>query len=303
MPDIAHGTRDENGVWHPDNPADYPPMDVHGQLPWSTLDQSAKHWQARKKWWLGRGVDDITPRLQSAGMIRTGKHGRVSQGVSRFDPFLAELLYTWLCPPGGHIYDPCAGGPVRGIVAAELGYDYDGRDISTAQVQANSNALDRWGTTPGAATWRIQSGVEPAGEQWADMVLTCPPYHNLERYSDDPRDLSAMRWPAFLDAHQQMVTNAAQALKQDRFLAWVIGDVRDHKGHLRGLPAHTAHHIRAAGLHITNELILIAPPGTRAKTMRRPWEACRTTTRRHQHVLIAVKGDRRTGTRNVTTPC
>lgn len=24
-----------------------------------------------------------------------------------------------------------------------------------------------------------------------DYVFTCPPYHNLERYSDDPADLSA----------------------------------------------------------------------------------------------------------------
>lgn len=296
MPNIAHGTRDENDIWHPDNPGDYPPMDVYGQLPWSVLDQSTKHWQARKKWWIAKGVDDITPRLHAAGMIHTGRHANISQGVSRFDPFLAELLYTWLCPAGGAVYDPCAGGPVRGLVAAELGYHYRGRDINDDQIRANKQAAERWGQTAGSTSWEDADGTAQAGDGWADMVLTCPPYHNLERYTQDPRDLSAMSWQDFLTAHQRMVTNAARALKEDRFLAWVIGDVRDYKGHLRGLPGYAASHIRAAGLHITNELILIAPPGTRAKTMRRPWESCRTTTRRHQHVIIAVKGDRRAAT-------
>ena len=295
---IAHGTRDEAGKWHADNPADYPPMDVHGQLPWSVLDQAAAHWQARKKWWIDQGVDDLTPRAHAASMINTGRHGKTSGGVSRFDPFLTELLVTWLSHPGDSIYDPCAGGPVRGIVSTHLGRGYLGVDLSATQIDANRRVATRWGLSP---EWIHGDGRDqhvPDGS--ADMVLSCPPYHNLEKYSDDERDLSAMRWPAFVDAHQAIIRRAADALAEDRFLAWVIGDVRDYKGHLRGLPAIAATHIRQAGLHITNEMILIAPPGLRAKTMRIPWTAARTTTRRHQHIIVAVKGDRKTATRRIT---
>lgn len=297
MVNIAHGTRDENGKWHADNPDDYPPLDIHGQLPWSVLDQSAGHWRARVKWWRNQGVDDITPRLHAPAMINTGRHGRTSAGVSRFDPFLTELLVSWFSAPGDHIYDPCAGGPVRGIVSTYLGRYYTGCDISQAQLDANEAVAQAWGLEP---EWLHMDGrdqvVEPATQ---DLVITCPPYHNRERYNAGDGDLSMMRWGDYVAAHQQMVYTAAQALHEDRFLAWVISDVRDSKGHLRGLPELATTHIKQAGLHITNQLILAEPGGLRVKTMRVPWTAARTTTRRHQHIIIAVKGDRKAATRRI----
>lgn len=293
---IAHGSRDENGKWHPTNPNDYPPLDIHGQLPWSVLDQNTAHWKKRKKWWTDQGVDDITPRLKAAGMINTGRHGTTSQGVSRFDPYLTELLITWFSAPGWTVYDPCAGGPVRGVVTTALGRHYQGRDINPEQVHANHKVYEQWGST---ATITENDGRNPAGDEWADFVLTCPPYHNRERYTDRPEDLSNMKWGDFVEGHKRLVNSAAAALKDDRFLAWIISDVRDHKGHLRGLPAIAAQHIRDAGLHITNELILVAPPGTRAKTMRIPWTAARTTSRRHQIIITAVKGDRKKATQAI----
>lgn len=292
---VARGSRDAAGVWHPDNPDDYPPMDVHGQLPWSVLDQSAKHWQTRKRWWLDQGVDSAETRVDAAGMIATGRHAAISGGVSRFDPFLTELLVEWFCPAGGLILDPFAGGPVRGVVSEKLGRRYVGVDLSAAQVAENRVVADRVGVAP---TWLVGDATTT---DWAsaDLVMSCPPYHNRERYSTDPRDLSAMRWNDFVEAHHTAVARAAAALREDRWLAWVISDVRDHRGHLRGLPALAAQHIRDAGLHLCNELVLVAPPGTRAKTMRVPWEACRTTSRRHQLILVAAKGDRRAAVANV----
>lgn len=293
---IAHGTRDEHGKWHADNPEEYPPMDVHGQLPWSVLDQSAGHWRSRVAWWRKQGVDDITPRLHAPAMINTGRHGKNSHGVSRFDPFLTELLITWLCPKGGHIFDPCAGGPVRGIVATKPGRTYTGLDISQPQLDANHTVAENWGLTP---EWDLKDGITPHEDSTADFVLTCPPYHNRERYSDDPRDLSSMKWAEFLDAHKLMLESATRALKQDRFLAWVISDTRDSKGHLRGLPGIVEQQMRDCGLGVTNQIILMEPGGLRVKTMRVPWEACRTTTRRHQIILIGVKGDRRKATKTI----
>lgn len=299
MANIAHGHRDERGKWHADNPEEYPSMDVHGQLPWSVLDQSSAHWRERVKWWRDQGVDDIEPRLHSPAMISTGRHGKTSAGVSRFDPFLAELLIEWFTAPGWWVYDPCAGGPVRGIVTGHLSRQYVGVDLSPMQIDANRKCATRW-ELPATPAWLHGDGTKPHyAHTGYDFVMTCPPYHNRERYSDDHRDLSAMSWDDFVHAHAQLVNNAASALKLDRFMAWVISDVRDSKGHMRGLPAIAEQQIRDAGLHITNQLVLVEPGGLRVKTMRRPWEACRTTTRRHQVVIIAVKGDRRRATKAV----
>lgn len=294
---IAHGTRDESGTWHPDDPTQYQPLDVHGIWPWSTLDQTQQAWRERRAWWNERGVDDIAPRSGAAGMIATGRHARTSGGVSRFDPVLAELLITWFSPAGGLILDPFAGGPVRGIVAGYLGREYLGVDLLGPQLEANLRARDRWlPDLTEAPRWIHGDALTTLGripDEQADYVLTCPPYWNRERYSDDPRDLSAMTWARFLDAHAQVAAEAARCLRPDRFLTWVISDVRDHRGHLRHLPWIAVEHVEATGLRLVNEQVLIEPPGLRAKTTRPPWEACRTTTRRHQYVLTFVKGDRR----------
>lgn len=298
-PRLAHGTRDADGRWHPDDPAQYPPMDVHGTLPWSVLRQDSRTWQARKKWWLEQGVDDTTPRQGAAGMVATGRHGAVSGGVSRFDPHLAEALYRWYCPPGGRVLDPCAGGPVRGLVAGHLGLPYTGIDILAGQVTANRERAEDWqreGLLEEPPRWihgdalSVLPGIRCG---CFDYALACPPYHNRERYSDDPRDLSAMRWHAFVEAHARMIRETVHALTEDRFVTWVVSDVRDHRGHLRGLPALTTAAFLAAGAHLVNEQILVAPSGTFAKLMRPAWTATRCTTRIHQLVLTYVKGDRR----------
>lgn len=301
MPRVARGSRDAAGKWHADDLADYPPMDVHGTLPWSVLDATGPRWRDRVKWWRGHGVDDTSPRTHAAGMIATGRHGRVSGGVSRFDPHLAEVLYRWYCPPGGHVLDPCAGGPVRGLVAGHLGLRYTGVDLSEQQVQANRARGLEWersGLSQGGTVWAAGDArqVLPGLTSRYDYVLSCPPYHNRERYSDDPRDLSAMRWPDFLAAHAEIIAAAVRLLKPDRLATWVISDVRDHRGHLRSLPGHAVAAFEQAGAHLINEQILITPAGLLGKTMRPAWEAARTTTRRHQLVLTFVKGARRRAT-------
>jgi len=295
MTTIAHGTRDGRGVWHPDDPSVYAPLDVHGIWPWSVLDQSTPAWRARKGWWDEQGVDDLTPRAGRGAMIATGRHGRTSGGVSRFDPVLAELAYTWFCPPAGAVLDPLAGGPVRGIVAAALGRAYTGIELSPTQVAANDAVATRW-DLPRPPRWvngDAATELDTIPDGSVDYVLSCPPYWNRERYSDDPRDLSAMTWPGFLTVHAAIIREAVRCLRPDRFATWVISDVRDHHGHLRHLPHHAIEAFETAGARLVNEQVLVEPAGLRAKTTRPPWEACRTTTRRHQYVLTFVKGDRR----------
>ena len=108
-----------------------------------------------------------------------------------------------------------------------------------------------------------------------------------------------MTWGGFLDAHAEIIAGTVRALAQDRFVTWVISDVRDHRGHLRSLPAHTVAAFEAAGARPVTDQVLVEPGGLRAKTTRVPWEACRTATRRHQYVLTFVKGDRRKAAKEV----
>jgi ParB-like nuclease domain len=116
-----------------------------------------------------------------------------ASGTSVFDPVLCEIAYRWFCPPGGTVLDPFAGGSVRGIVAARLGRPYVGIELRAEQVAANQaqaslagDPAPRWIAGDSRDLARLAAGIE------ADLVFSCPPYWNLERYPDDPADLSTM---------------------------------------------------------------------------------------------------------------
>ncbi|WP_280503001.1 DNA methyltransferase [Nocardia farcinica] len=281
---------------HGVDPADYPDYTVHGVYPWTVLDGRAGEWQARKKWWRGLPCDETGGRDEHLllGARSSERHRRISGGTSRFDPMLAEVLITWYTPPGGLIVDPFAGGAVRGVVADRLGRHYVGIDLSERQAAANrevsQGGLARWVTGDAVA----EMSTMPDGS--ADAVLTCPPYHCAERYSDDPRDLSVMSWAEHLAAVEAVAVDAYRVLADDRFLVWVTGDLRGPDGHLRQLPEHTARLLVGAGFRPVNHHILVTPVGTMYRMLRRWWTNTSSAGRVHQHVWVMVKGDRRRAT-------
>ena len=119
-------------------------------------------------------------------------------GTSIFDPVLCELVYRWFNLPEGKILDPFAGGSVRGIVAAKLGMSYRGVDLRPEQVKANyENAAEIQPplTANECPIWKCGDSCDidqHFTDLKADLLFSCPPYADLEVYSDNPRDLSNM---------------------------------------------------------------------------------------------------------------
>ena len=95
-----------------------------------------------------------------------------------------------------------------------------------------------------------------------DLVFSCPPYADLEVYSDDPADLSAMTYPAFMQAYEAIIDAAVARLRVDRFAVWVIGGVRDRYGRYRGLVPATVRAFEATGASYYNKAILVTPVGS-----------------------------------------
>lgn len=221
----------------------------------------------------------------------------VSQGAtSVFDPVLCELAYRWYTAPGYTVLDPFAGGSVRGIVAGLLDRRYLGIDLRAEQVEANreqghkimpegSPWMPKWAT---GDSCEVLDKLPPNS---VDFVWSCPPYADLEVYSDDPKDLSTMEYEDFLAAHATIIRRACRALKPDRFAAWVISDVRDKKGLYRGLGAATVQAFAEAGLAHYNEGIILDPVGSAAVRAGRIFNGGRKLTRMHQYLHIFIKGD------------
>jgi len=186
-----------------------------------------------------------------------------STGTSIFDPVVCEIAYRWFCPPAGKVLDPFAGGSVRGIVASKLGRRYIGIDLRAEQVVANKEQADALCGEP-MPKWIIGDSrhiTVLAESVAADFVFSCPPYADLEVYSDDPRDLSTLDYEEFRKAYSEIIAAACSMLRDDRFACFVVGDVRDRKGFYRNFPGHTIEAFELARLRLYNEAILVTAIG------------------------------------------
>jgi hypothetical protein len=215
-----------------------------------------------------------------------------ASGTSIFDPVLCEIAYRWFCPPGGTVLDPFAGGSVRGIVASRLGLAYVGVELRGEQVVANeaqaalgAGPAPRWITGDSRDIAKLAKGVQ------ADLIFSCPPYWNLEVYSDDPADLSTLGKEAFFDAYGAIIRDTVAKLRDDRFAVWVIGDVRDAGGFFVNLPGRTVEAFEAAGARFYNDAILVTAVGSLPIRVGRQFTASRKLGRTHQNVLVFCKGD------------
>ena len=214
-----------------------------------------------------------------------------ASGTSIFDPVLCELAYSWFTPKGARVLDPFAGGSVRGIVAAYLGREYVGIDLRAEQVQANEKQ-GRDIVPDAAPVWIVGDSRDAIPQQEFDFVLSCPPYYDLEIYSDDPQDISnAEDYATFLEVYRDIIAQSVARLRDDRFACFVVGDVRDKRGNYYDFVGDTVQAFRDAGCEYYNEAILVTAVGSLPIRVGRQFASGRKLGKTHQNVLVFVKGD------------
>jgi len=222
-------------------------------------------------------------------------------GTSIFDPTLCECVYRWFSGPGAQVVDPFAGGSVRGIVAGICGRRYWGCDLRQEQIDANNAQADeiRPDVRPVWVCGDALNVLDAAPD--ADLVFSCPPYGDLERYSDDPADLSTMEWHTFKAAYGRIILQAVKKLKPNRFACFVVGDFRDPRGFYRDFVSTTIAAFKSAGAELYNEAILVTSVGSASMRVTKQFEAGRKFAKTHQNVLVFCKGDWRAAVQALTT--
>lgn len=271
--------------------------------PFSVLSARDGWWVNRKRAWLALGMRSELGR-DDAMTFRTDGDDEVSKkiaikggdsGTSVFDPVLCEIVYRWFLPAGGTVIDPFAGGSVRGIVASKLGARYIGHELREEQVSANRAQADGiCADDPNMPIWICgdSMGIDrTCADVEADMVFSCPPYADLEVYSDNPSDLSNMSYADFRAAYFKIIEKACSLLKNDRFACFVVGEVRDKKGNYYDFVGDTVQAFKEAGLNYYNEAILVTQAGSLPLRAGRQFSLSRKMGKTHQNVLIFVKGD------------
>lgn len=229
---------------------------------------------------LGKGLKELAE-----------KTGANLTGTSIFDPVLCEVIYNWFCPDGGIVFDPFSGGSVRGVVAEMLGRKYIGIDLSERQVDANRKNGDKLGVCPAWHCDDSRNADKYLPDESADLIFSCPPYHNLEKYSDHPLDLSNMNYADFLEAYREIISISCRKLKENRFAVFVVGEIRDNKGAYRDFVGETKRIFRDNGLCLYNDIVLKESGATAAMRARSTFNARRKVVKVHQNVLVFYKGN------------
>ena len=241
-------------------------------------------------------LDPVTGKFER-GDLHLGVDVEEGSGTSIFDPVLCELAYSWFTAPGALVLDPFAGGSVRGLVAAYLGRQYVGVDLRAEQIGANE-AQARAIAPDNPPRWIVGNSLTDLPDEEVDFVFSCPPYYDLEIYSEQPGDLSALAtYGEFLEEYRQIVAQCVARLRPDRFACFVVGDIRDDKaGIYRNFVSDTIAAFQDAGAMLYNEAILVTAVGSLPIRAAKQFTSSRKLGKTHQNVLVFVKGDPRKAT-------
>lgn len=265
--------------------------DTFIEPPFSVLDTKSGSWQKRKNNWKELGIKSEVGRDATViNMDTQSKAKNTANYVSIFDPALCEVLYKWFCDDGGTILDPFAGGSVRGVVSNYLGYKYTGIDIREEQILANienSKEILEGNNIPNYLHGDSNKVLDTVKDEF-DLVFSCPPYGDLEVYSDLDDDISNMTYSDFIVAYSSIIKKSCSKLKSGGYACFVVGEIRDKKGNYVGFVPDTIKAFKDCGMNFYNEAILlnaIASASMRANGNMRSEKLVKV----HQNILVFKK--------------
>ena len=259
--------------------------------PFDIWDARKGEWQKRKKIWNLKIGDDGSARVGAVAFTKNLTKISKKLGTSILDPVLSEVINSWFSPYSGcKVFDCFAGDTVFGFVSAYLGNHFTG--VELRQEQADFNNARVQGMTAKYICDDGRNIDKHLEKDSQDLLFSCPPYFDLEIYSDLPNDASNQNsYEDFLSILDEAFSKAITCLKDNRFAVIVVGDIRK-KGNdsYYNFPGDIVNIFRKNGLILYNNIKLLTPLGTapyRASIYMRN----RKTVHVYQDVLVFYKGD------------
>jgi 16S rRNA G966 N2-methylase RsmD len=212
--------------------------------------------------------------------------------TSILDPVMCEILLSWFTNDGFETLDPFAGDAVFGFCSAYKNRPFTGVELRKEQVKFNQDLIDFHGLN-GKYICDTSENIDlHIKDNSKDFIFSCPPYADLEIYSDLENDLSNMSYDDFFNTIERILKKTVNKLKLDRFACIVIGEVR-HKntGVYLGIVPKIIQIMCDAGLHYYNEIILQTPIGNLHLRAGAYMSKARKIGKQHQNILAFYKGN------------
>ena len=186
-------------------------------------------------------------------------------------PLMEWIIIRYAGPVGSSILDAFAGGPPRGVVSSFMGHRYTGFEIRQDQIDENETVIKKLGLK---ANYIPGDGRFLDIDEQFDCAITCPPYYNLEVYSDQAEDISSFATYEEFNASMWLCAQAhMKRMKPNAFVCMIVGPFRDKKtGELIDFPAHTVENFREAGFIYWQQIVLSKNFASAAKRSTNAWK-------------------------------
>ena len=259
--------------------------------PFSIIDTKQGDYLKNKKKWKEKIQDNAEARIDATCLPKNIGGIDVKNEVSILDPYLCEILLHWFGINKGNNFDCFAGDSVFGFVSASKDYNFTGIELREEQAEFNLNNLKNNNLKGNYICDDGRNILKHIEQDTQDLFFSCPPYYDLEVYSDKENDASNQEtYEDFLKIIEVALLNSMKCLKDDRFAIIVIGDIRDENGFYRSMEYDFINIMRKANLNLYNHIILADPLGTapmRANNVMKN----RKVVKVHQNVLVFYKGN------------
>jgi len=199
-------------------------IDNFGFLPFSIIKPTP---QSKQSWKHIAYFDDEEIDIRSYRGIKN------ADGIAKMSEFhagLAENLIRYWSLKGARVVDPFAGRVTRAVVTTKLDREYYGYEITPNTYKRALTHFDKHNISP-----TLYNGdgckLEYTENNFADLVMTCPPYYDIEKYESCDGQLSDIKgYDNFLLAMNECVKNVDRVLKPGAYAVFVVADFRRDGG-------------------------------------------------------------------------
>ena len=263
--------------------------------PVSVLDSRQGRWTKRQRLWNSEiqdtGVTRGTAKTYNLEKFQTDDKFKSLKEISVLDPVLAECIVRWFTPyEQSKCFDTFAGDTIFGYVSGKLGHSFTGIELRQEQADFNNSRTESFDCKYYCDDGRnVLNYIAPNSQ---DLFFSCPPYFDLEVYSDLENDASNQKsYEQFYEILDKAFTDAVRCLKNDRFAVIVVTEVRNKKtGFYYDFTGDIKRTFQKAGMNFYNDLVLVNQVGSVCMRINQ-YMKTRKIGRCHQNVLVFYKGN------------
>lgn len=210
---------------------------------------------------------------------------------SSFNPILADNIISYWSKEGDIILDPFAGR-TRSIISAAKKRMYYGFEVSKKVHAVVQKAINTNQTMLPIIPQVYNDdciSVLNYNIPNVDLIFSCPPYFNIEKYPSCKGQLSDIKnYNDFLESFKERMKMCCTKLKDDGYVILVIGDFRINKK-FHCLHVDTINMMKSIGFNIHDVIVRQSVTFNRAAIRFGACKKTKITAKVHEYILVFKK--------------